>query len=272
MRWKRCIRDKQQNAKRGDYGLLTNLGFIWDIDGVLVDSPHEEAWRITAMKDPWNADRMSSDFYFTHVASIPRYEGGNNILELKGIYDRLGAKTKEEKQKLLDRFCNEKNDLIRKLIREDKFKLFADAITLLLRSKKLGVWQGAASASKNAAAMMTRVSGSRIMHEVGNDFGVFGEHDTLNSMFDVNLCGIDAMAKEEIQKAAARQLNVLSGEKIKRFVVFEDAPAGIKAASSLGYYTVGVLRIGKKDALQTAGADVVVRDLREIKIEEILTW
>jgi Predicted phosphatase/phosphohexomutase len=252
--------------------LLTNLGFIWDIDGVLVDSPHEEAWRNTLMKDPWNGNGMSSDFYFTHVASIPRYEGGNNILELKGIYERLGAKTKEEKQKLLDKFCNEKNDLIRKLIREDKFKLFTDAVTQLLRSKKLGVWQGAASASKNAKDMLMRVTRSRVIREIGNDFGVFGEHDTLNSMFDVNLCGIDASHKKEIQKSAAQQLDILSGEKIEKFVVFEDAPAGIKAANSLGYYTVGVLRIGKKEALQTAGADVVVRDLKKIKIEEILTW
>jgi len=48
--------------------LVTKVGFLWDIDGVIADSPHENAWRVTAMKEPWNVDELSSDFYFAHVA------------------------------------------------------------------------------------------------------------------------------------------------------------------------------------------------------------
>lgn len=84
--------------------LATNVGFMWDIDGVVVDSLHEDAWRITAMKEPWNVSGLSSDFYFAYVASRPRYEGGQNILQLTGVYERLGATTAEEKRALLEKF------------------------------------------------------------------------------------------------------------------------------------------------------------------------
>jgi beta-phosphoglucomutase-like phosphatase (HAD superfamily) len=244
------------------------VGLIWDIDGVIVDSPHEEAWRITARRKPWSHE-LSSDFYFAHVASRPRYEGGDNILQLHGVYEKFGAKSEKEKNELLKRFCSEKNELIRKLIREGKFRLFPDAVNLLLKAKSLGILQASASASKNARDMLIRVSRSRVITEVGGDFGVLGEEDTLFSIFDVNACGIEG-SKEDIQKFATERLNALSGRKIKKFIVFEDAPSGIKVAKSLGYYAVGVLRIGSEEALRKAGADLVTRDLEKLRIEELL--
>ncbi|MFC1861999.1 HAD family hydrolase [Chloroflexota bacterium] len=250
---------------------ITNVGFIWDIDGVVVDSPHEDAWRITAIKEPWNVSELSSEFYFTHVASRPRYEGGQNILEMKGVYERLGAKTADEKDILLDKFCTEKNNLIKDLITAGEFRLFPDAITLLLEAKSMGIKQAAASASKNACDMLTRVSRARIVEEMGNDFGVLAESDTLLSVFEINACGLDLNNKADMQELAAAQLNTLFGGSVKRFVVFEDAPAGILAAKSLGYYAVGVLRIGHEDALYQAGAAIIVRDLKTLKIEELLS-
>ena len=53
-------------------------------------------------------------------------------------------------------------------------------------------------------------------------------------------------------------------------MVFEDAPSGVAAAKSLGYYAVGVLRIGAESALRQAGADIVVPDLSMVKLEELL--
>ncbi|MBA7507088.1 hypothetical protein ES706_05804 [subsurface metagenome] len=250
--------------------LPKDVGFIWDIDGIIVDSPHEEAWRVTAMKAPWNIKQLSSNFYFTHVASRPRYEGGNNILRLYGVYERLGAVTEEEKARLLEKYCSEKNALIRELIGAGKFKLFGDAIPLLLKAKSIGIRQAAASASKNAKGMLLRVSTERIVDEMGDDFGVLREEDNLYSIFDVDACGLDVGGKEAILRFAAERLGTLSQDKIKKFVVFEDAPSGIEAAKSLGYYAVGVLRIGEESALRQAGADIVVPDLSMLKIEDLL--
>ncbi len=244
-----------------------DTGLIWDIDGLVVDSPHEEAWRVTAQKEPWNIEDLSSEFYFTHVASRPRYEGGNNILSLKGVYERLGARTEEKKKELLEQYCSRKNQLIRELIEAGKFKLFPDAITALLRAKKQGFFQAAASASKNAKAMLMKVPKSRIDKEVREKSGLLKEGETLYSLFDIDACGLDLGGKQNIQKYAAEELKRFSRGKVNKFVVFEDAPSGVEAARALGYYAVGVFRIGKREALKAAGADVVVDDLRLLDLQ-----
>jgi len=118
--------------------------------------------------------------------------------------------------------------------------------------------------------MLLRVSRKRIVDEIGNDFGVLNEEDSLYSIFDVNACGLDVGGKEAILKFAAERLSALSQDKINKFVVFEDAPSGIEAAKSLGYYAVGVLRIGEESALRQAGADIVVSDLGVVKLEDLL--
>ena len=250
--------------------LATKIGFIWDIDGVVIDSPHEEAWRITAMKEPWNAEGLTSDFYFTHVASRPRYEGAHNILELLGIYQRLGATTEEDKTRLLERYATEKDTLIKDLIDRGEFKLFTDAVTLLLKAKRAGIAQAAASASKNARSMLVNVPRSRVLRELGDDFGVLGEGDTLYSVFDFDACGVDVGGKEDILRYAAQGLASVSKAHIKRFVVFEDAASGLEAAKSLGYNAVGIYRIGEKQALEEAEADIVTEDLSTIRVEDLL--
>lgn len=249
---------------------MIKVGFIWDIDGVVLDSPHEEAWRITVMKQPWGADGLTSDFYFAHVASRPRYEGGNNILELKGIYKKFGAKTPQKKKELLEKFCTQKNALIRDLIKEGKFKLFPDAIYLLLKAKKRGVLQSALSASKNANDMLIRVSKDRVIKELGDDLGILSQRDTLFSIFDFNACGLDVKGKIEMQKFAMDGLKSVSEGRVEKFVVFEDAPSGVEAAKKLGSYAVGVLRIGSEQELKKAGADIVVKDLRTIELDRLI--
>jgi len=249
---------------------MFSVGFAWDIDGVVVDSPHEEAWLTTAMKEPWDIRELSSDFYSTYVASRPRYEGGNNILELKGVYERLGANTEEEKQKVLHQYCEQKNQLIRELIAAGAFKLFPDAVTLFLKSRKMGILQAAASGSKNARDMLMRVSRERIIKEIGDDFGAMKKNDTLYSLFEVDACGLDLGGKRNILKFAGDKLIELSSGRVKRIVVFEDAASGIEAAKSLGYYPVGVARIVNKKALEEAGAARVSEDLWAISVEDLL--
>jgi beta-phosphoglucomutase-like phosphatase (HAD superfamily) len=86
-------------------------------------------------------------------------------------------------------------------------------------------------------------------------------------MFDVDVCGIKT-EKKDIQELAGKRLRALSQDRIKKLIVFEDAPSGISSAKSLGYYVVGVLRIGNEEALKKAGADIVTKDLEKIKIED----
>lgn len=250
--------------------MADEVGFIWDIDGVVLDSPHEESWRLTLMKDPWNTEGLSSDFYFTHVASRPRYEGAHNILEQLGVYERLGAISEEDKRKLLERYASEKDALIKELIARGEFKLFTDAVVLLLKARREGILQAAASASKNASTMLKNVTRSRVLREVGDEFGAMSEGDSLYSMFDFDACGVDLGGKVEILEYAARGLGGLPDADIDRFFVFEDAASSVEAAKSLGYVAVGVWRIGDRATLEQMGADVVTDDLTMVDLDELL--
>jgi len=240
------------------------VAYIWDIDGVVVDSPHEDAWCITAAKEPYLVKTMDSDFYFNYVASRPRYEGGNNILELNNVYERLGTKTEEQKKVVLEKYCSEKNRLIRDLIETGKFKLFPDAVLTLWEAKSKGIPQAAASASKNAGDMLIRVTRDRLINELGPVFNAMDKDDTLYTMFNVDVCGTDLEDKKSILEFASTRIKELLPGKKLRFVVFEDASSGIEAAKALGFDAVGVWRIGQEEALRRAGADIVTRDLRTI--------
>ena len=59
---------------------------IFDVDGVLVASPHERAWReaLAGFADP---ARFTTEFYQAHVAGKPRLDGARATLEGLGVPD-----------------------------------------------------------------------------------------------------------------------------------------------------------------------------------------
>jgi len=244
--------------------------FIWDIDGVLLDSPHEELWRQTLMKEPWNTEGLTSDFYVTYVASRPRLEGAHNILELLGVYERLGATSHEAKRELLERYAGEKEGLTQESIERGEFKLFTDATALLLKARRAGIVQAAASASKHAGPLLMLVDRPRVLREVGDDFGAMSEGDTLYSLFDFDACGAERGGKVGILRYAARGLRNLVEGRIDKLFVFEDTASGVRSARSLGYHAVGVLRIGERKALEEAGAEIVTEDLTTLELDDLL--
>jgi beta-phosphoglucomutase len=250
--------------------MVDTVGFIWDIDGVIMDSPHEEAWRLALTREPWKTEGLTSDFYVTHVASRPRQEGAHNILELLGVYGRLGATSHEAKRELMERYSSEKDSLTKELIAGGEFELFADAVALLCKARRAGILQAAASASKNAGALLRLVDRSRVQREVGDDCGAMLEGETLYSLFDFDACGAERGGKVGILRYAARGLRSLVGGHIDKLFVFEDTASGVEAARSLGYHAVGVLRIGAKEALEEAGAEIVAEDLTTVEIDDLL--
>jgi len=101
---------------------------IFDIDGVLVDSPHERAWGDTLqrlMKTHW-ADiasetryapgRYTAGVYQQVVSGKPRQEGAAALLEYFGIPDPDGRRTQE--------LCDLKQQMIVELIERGEFTAF----------------------------------------------------------------------------------------------------------------------------------------------------
>jgi beta-phosphoglucomutase len=217
---------------------------IFDVDGVLLASPHERAWReaLEGLADP---ARFTHQIYEARVAGKPRLAGARAALEALGVPGpgRQAFLYAERKQKLLE-----------ELIQAGAVEAFPDALRFVQALAALDWPMAAASSSKNASGMMQTIR-------------LHSGHSLLD-VFSVNVCGRDlpkGKPDPAIFLLAAKELNM---EPSSCFVV-EDAPAGIAAARAGGMLALGVARCGEAPLLQAAGADLVVRSLDEIAIGEL---
>ncbi|GJD99929.1 HAD family hydrolase [Methylobacterium isbiliense] len=214
---------------------------IFDVDGVLVDSPHERAWReaLAGFADPAG---FTTAFYQSHVAGKRRLEGARAVLERLGGAGAAAraAAYAERKQALIDR-----------LIAEGSFVAFPDAIRLAVALKVAGLRMALASSSKNADAMLARVG--------------LPDGCTLLSLFDADLSGRD-VPRGKPDPALFLLAAEAVGVPPAQCVVVEDAPAGIAAARAGGMASLGIARLGDEALLREAGADLVVKSLDEVDV------
>ena len=70
-------------ARHGSDHLQTLTAAIFDVDGVLLASPHERAWR-EALQGFANPNRFTSAMYQAHVAGKPRLSGARAALQALG--------------------------------------------------------------------------------------------------------------------------------------------------------------------------------------------
>src|SRR4051812_35402328 len=91
---------------------------IFDVDGVILSSPHERAWReaLEGFSDP---AFFTTAFYETYVAGKPRIDGARSALEHLGVEDapRKAVTYAEIKQRRLET-----------LIHQGSVSAFADAL------------------------------------------------------------------------------------------------------------------------------------------------
>jgi HAD superfamily hydrolase (TIGR01509 family) len=217
---------------------------IFDVDGVLLASPHEHSWReaLSGITDP---NLFTTEMYQAHVAGKPRLVGARAALEALGVPDdgRLAISYAERKQKWLEY-----------LIQAGGVEAFPDALRFVQAVLSLGWPMAVASSSKNANDMMRSVR--------------LESGQSLFEVFDVNVCGRDlAHGKPDpaIFLLAARELRIPPAH----CFVAEDAPAGIEAARAGGMTALGVGRHDDAALLRSAGADLVVTSLDEVAVDEL---
>jgi HAD superfamily hydrolase (TIGR01509 family) len=217
---------------------------IFDVDGVLLASPHERAWResLRGFADP---DRFTNAMYQAFVAGKPRMDGARAALEALGVADaaRQAVPYAERKQARLE-----------ELIREGGVDAFPDALRFVQAVAALGWRIAAASSSKNANEMMQAVR----LNGGGSLFDIFS----------ANVCGRDlphGKPDPAIFLLAAEELHV---EPAHCFVA-EDAPVGIEAARRGGMSALGIARNNDAASLRAAGADLVVTSFDEIAIDAL---
>lgn len=220
-------------------GLLRAL--IFDVDGVLLDSPHELAWR-AALIDQDAKARFTTAFYQANVAGRSRLDGARATLQA------LGAVHSNDDVIV---YAQAKQRELEVLIREGGVQAFPDALRFVGASLALGLPLAVASASKNADAMLSAVAGTH--------------GGSLASAFSVKVCGRDlrhGKPDPEIFRIAASELDVAYDQ----CLVIEDATAGIIAARAAGMMALGLARRNDGGALRAAGADLVVTSLDDIDL------
>jgi beta-phosphoglucomutase len=220
---------------------LALLAAIFDVDGVLVDSPHEHAWReaLPGFAEPAG---FTTVFYQAFVAGKPRLDGARAALEGLGG-DRAVARAAE--------YAAVKQALIDKLIEDGSFEAFADAVGFAVALHGAGLKLALASSSHNAAAMLRHVN--------------LPNGRALLSLFDADVSG-----REVPRGKPDPALFLLAAEALMvppaQCVVVEDAPAGVHAARNAGMASLGIARLGDEELLRDAGADLVVTRLDRIDI------
>ncbi len=233
-----------ERAKHGSGHSEALTAAIFDVDGVLLASPHERAWReaLQGFADP---DHFTSTLYQAHVAGKPRLSGALAALKSLGVPDagRQAVVYAERKQKRLE-----------ELIDSGTVTAFPDALRLVRALYTLGWPMAVASSSRNA---------NQMMKVIRLDSG-----QSLLDAFSINVCGHDlreGKPNPAIFLLAAEELGI----KPAHCFVVEDAPAGIEAARAGGMTGLGVARRGDAALLWAAGADLVVTSLDEIAINEL---
>lgn len=220
------------------------LAAIFDVDGVLVASPHERAWReaLAGFADP---ALFTTEFYQANVAGKRRLDGARATLEGLGVPE-AAARASE--------YAARKQSLIDRLIAAGDFEAFPDAVRLAVALHTTGLRLALASSSKNVAAMLRRLT--------------LPNGGALLSIFDADLSGTDVPRGKPdpaLFLLAAKALNVPPAQ----CLVVEDAPAGIEAARAGGMAALGIARLGDEDLLRAAAADLVVTSLDQVDVTAI---
>ena len=194
----------------------TFQGAIFDVDGVLVDSPHEKAWRESLRelmegdwsdirgRTTWSPDGFTSRVYEEHLSGKPRMAGARAALEYFHIPDD------EEEHRLLE-YAERKQAMVIELIEAGDFTAYPDALRFIIAVKDAGLRIAAASSSKNADLFLRQIRLDTFAQEQGISSRTLRPGLTLLDYFDVDVSGRDfahGKPDPEMFLTAAHELGV----------------------------------------------------------------
>ncbi len=209
-------------------------GFVFDLDGVLVDTAkyHYQAWRRMANELGFDFSEKENE----QLKGVGRKDSLDKILGWGKV-----TLLETEKESLMQK----KNEWYMELIKTmDHDSTLPGVREFLDGSKDLSLTIALASSSKNAQRIL--------------------ELTDLTHYFDTVVDGTqikNSKPDPEIFNTAAERLSLEPAE----LVVFEDAQAGIEAALAGGFRTVG---IGNKKSL--AEAEMIFKNLGETNPAEVI--
>jgi beta-phosphoglucomutase-like phosphatase (HAD superfamily) len=246
-------------------------GAIFDVDGVLVDSPHERAWREGLRElmesdwrdireqTTWSPERFTPLVYQQVMSGKPRMAGALAALEYFEVPDA---------QARVEAYAQRKQEMVIELIEAGEFEAYPDALRFIMAVRNVGIPVAAASSSKNAGLFLRQIRLDTFAEQEGLRYEFLRPGLSLLEFFDADISGRDfARGKPdpEIFLTGARELGAPPAE---CFVV-EDAVSGVQAAKAGDIAALGIARADDADALTAAQADLVVTSLDDVEVQHL---
>lgn len=241
---------------------------IFDVDGVVVDSPHERAWRDALrqlMETSWRAirdrtayepERFTPELYHAQMSGKPTMSGARAALEYFQVPDA---------EDRIEQYGERKQQIVDEILAAEGVTAYADALRFILAVRDAGILICAASSSKNAGRLLAGIWLDTFAEEQGLHYDFLRPNLTLFDFFDADVSGRDfphGKPDPEIFLTAARELGVPPSA----CFVIEDAVSGIQAAKAGGMAALGVARAVDAEVLAAAHADLVVTSLDDADV------
>ncbi|HAG15324.1 MAG TPA: beta-phosphoglucomutase [Bacteroidales bacterium] len=249
---------------------MSELNFkavIFDLDGVITKTAliHAAAWK--KMFDDYlklREKRFGEAFIpFTHsgdylpfVDGKPRYKGVSDFLASRKIEIPFGDPSDLPTQETVCGLGNSKNDAFNEVLDKEGVEIYQSTVDFMHFLKENGLGVGVASSSKNCRKVLEKAD---LMSLV----------DTVVDGTDSVLLNLNGKPEPDIFTTAADNLGVSYHEAI----VFEDAVSGVQAGKAGNFGLVlGLAREENSSELKSAGADIVVSDFEDLKVEGLIKW
>ncbi|WP_433793137.1 beta-phosphoglucomutase family hydrolase [Actinoplanes sp. CA-252034] len=232
---------------------------LFDLDGVLTQTAlvHNAAWKQTfdVFLKSW-ADRHELPFvpfdsaadYHKYVDGRQRADGVRTFLASRGITLPEGDPDDAPDRETVNGVGNRKNLLVLQKIKEGAVQVYPGSVEYLKAAKAAGLRRAVVSASANCkdvleAAGIADLLEARVDGVVARELGLPGKPAPDTFLKGAELLGVDPA----------------------NCAVYEDAQAGVAAGRAGGFgIVIGVDRVDQAEALREHGADVVVKDLKDL--------
>ncbi len=235
---------------------------IFDMDGVITDTAqvHFKAWK--QIFDHYlqeEARRKKTDFvpftlddYVQYVDGLSRIDGIKYFLRSRNLLS-LDKITPQEEE-LIDSISQSKNKLFLDLINEEGVSVFDGTINLIKELKANNIHTAAISSSKNAHFILKKAKVINLFDAIVDGQALIQYH-------------LKGKPDPDIFLEAAKRISAIPEET----VVVEDALSGIIAGKKGQFgLVIGIDRRNKWHAeFKQQGADIVVSDLSELKLDQI---
>jgi beta-phosphoglucomutase family hydrolase len=242
-------------------------GAIFDLDGVVTQTAkiHFKAWKITFDEYLKQKSKEKGIGYkpFTHdedyikyVDGKPRYMGVKSFLESRDIILPHGKPKDPPEKETICGIGNRKNEQFRSIVSEGGAEIYDSTVSFIKALKEKDVKVGVSSSSMNCSFILEKT-------------GLIDLFGTVVDGIISKEIGLQGKPHPDIFLLACEHLGLNPNE----CLMVEDAIVGVEAGKNGNFsLVVGVSRDGNVQELKAHGADIAVKDLKELSIEDVERW